>query len=196
MSDTDTARALQVALARETRGHHLPQAVGTRAAERLGTGRRPGRHLAVAATLVGVLALAIGYAVVRSRTDSRVGTAAPTCANAVVTSPLPVWARAGFSHPGDPVAHVTSDANRIVAIPFVRLRVHQPAGTGNKVLWSAQVSSYAPLIIRARLAGRTVTRTVPGGPGPSYLDLPAAGCWHLDLRWGDQHDTMPMPVSP
>jgi hypothetical protein len=35
-----------------------------------------------------------------------------------------------------------------------------------------------------------VTHVVNGGPGPSIIDLPAAGCWRLDLRWAGHSDTV------
>jgi hypothetical protein len=31
---------------------------------------------------------------------------------------------------------------------------------------------------------------VGGGPGPSIIDLPQAGCWHLALKWSGHTDTM------
>ena len=37
-------------------------------------------------------------------------------------------------------------------------------------------------------SGQTASRTVDGGPGPSIIDLPAPGCWSLNLSWGDHHD--------
>ncbi|WP_432868853.1 hypothetical protein [Microbispora rosea] len=49
-----------------------------------------------------------------------------------------------------------------------------------------------PLLIEARLdgSGPPVTREVPGGPGPSGVDLPEAGCWHVTLRWSGHVDTL------
>jgi hypothetical protein len=37
------------------------------------------------------------------------------------------------------------------------------------------------------------TRTavsVPGGPGPSIIDLPAPGCWTLHLSWSGHTDKL------
>ena len=56
-------------------------------------------------------------------------------------------------------------------------------------------SSADPLRIEAVLDGngRTAHREVAGGPGPSIVDLPEAGCWHLTLDWGpapEMVDTM------
>jgi hypothetical protein len=74
---------------------------------------------------------------------------------------------------------------------FVQLRVHQPPGVHNKVLWVAR-GGYGPLHIRAQLQGtsRTVTRLLPNGPGPSYVNMPAAGCWQMSLTWSGHHDTI------
>jgi hypothetical protein len=33
-------------------------------------------------------------------------------------------------------------------------------------------------------------RVVPGGPGPSIVNLPQAGCWRLTLAWSGQTDTL------
>ena len=29
-----------------------------------------------------------------------------------------------------------------------------------------------------------------GAPGPSIVDMPQAGCWHLDLSWGGRTDSI------
>jgi hypothetical protein len=56
----------------------------------------------------------------------------------------------------------------------------------NKTLWVSRIPLTAPnpMVITATLAGstRTATVSVPGGPGPSTIDLPAPGCWTLHLR--------------
>jgi hypothetical protein len=64
---------------------------------------------------------------------------------------------------------------------------------GNKILWVSKVPHAPdPLIIRATLAGgtRTATVSVPGGPGPSTIDLPAPGCWTLHLSWSGHTDEL------
>jgi len=35
-----------------------------------------------------------------------------------------------------------------------------------------------------------VTVSVPGGPGPSIIDLPAPGCWTLHLSWSAHTDEL------
>jgi hypothetical protein len=87
---------------------------------------------------------------------------------------------------------VLSDRGDIVAILWSD---HEPLSApprgdrNNKILWVSQTFG-APLQIKATLSrsGKTATRTVDGGPGPSIIDLPAPGCWSLELTWGDHHD--------
>lgn len=71
--------------------------------------------------------------------------------------------------------------------------LHAPAlpDRANKILWVSRVSS-GPMTIRATLAGSTRTAVVnlPDGPGPSYVDMPAPGCWTLHLSWGGQTDQL------
>ncbi|WFE99533.1 hypothetical protein [Micromonospora sp. WMMD964] len=147
-------------------------------------------------------------------TTSSGGTAAPTsadataaraCATRVETGSLPDWADAGFS--GDArVPHVFGAKGDIVAVLFAHpLRQHREDGSNNKILWVAQASTISPdptapatLVITATLDGTdtTVTREVAGGPGPSIIDVPQAGCWRLDLRWSGHTDTMNLVYAP
>jgi len=116
------------------------------------------------------------------------------CAGQPPISPLPVWARAGFTPPDTAMPHVMGAAGNIVAILWAkRDALHVPAlqDRANKILWVARVSS-GPMTIRATLAGSTRTATVhlPDGPGPSYVDMPAPGCWTLHLSWGKRTDEL------
>jgi hypothetical protein len=93
--------------------------------------------------------------------------------------------------------HVTGEAGDIVAILWApRDALHSPPlqDRSNKILWVSRVPLAAPdpLIIRATLAGstRTATVSVPGGPGPSTIDLPAPGCWTLHLSWSGHTDEL------
>jgi hypothetical protein len=68
----------------------------------------------------------------------------------------------------------------------------------NKILWVERHAVQRPtaLWIRAqrmsgtRAVGRAVTRVVAHGPGPSIINLPAAGCWRLSLTWSGRSDTL------
>jgi hypothetical protein len=93
--------------------------------------------------------------------------------------------------------HVMGQAGNIVAILWAsRDALHSPPlqGRNNKILWVSRVplSTADPLIIRATLAGSTrkATAYVPGGPGPSIIDLPAPGCWTLHLSWSGHTDEL------
>src|SRR5260221_2618972 len=72
--------------------------------------------------------------------------------------------------------------------------LHSPplANRANKILWVSRLAlrPSAPLIIRATLNGthRSAERVIPYGPGPSYVDLPTAGCWTLNLSWSGHRD--------
>jgi hypothetical protein len=116
------------------------------------------------------------------------------CARQPPVSPLPVWARSGFTPPDIAMPHVIGAAGNIVAILWATPNaLHAPAlpNMANKILWVSRVSS-GPMTIRATLAGSTRTATVdlPDGPGPSYVDMPAPGCWTLHLSWGGHTDQL------
>jgi hypothetical protein len=114
---------------------------------------------------------------------------------------LPAWATAGFSSSRPTMPYVMGDRGDIVAILWAEhdpLMAAPAAGRNNKILWVGRVSSEGSLHIKARLLGsdRSTTRTVEGGPGPSIIDLPAAGCWSMDLTWGTQHDHLELEYAP
>jgi hypothetical protein len=116
------------------------------------------------------------------------------CAGQPPVSPLPIWARSGFTPPDIAMPHVIGAAGDIVAILWVTPdALHAPAlpNRANKILWVSRVSS-GPMTIRAMLAGSTRTATVdlPDGPGPSYVDMPAPGCWTLHLSWAGHTDQL------
>jgi hypothetical protein len=125
--------------------------------------------------------------------------AAGACRSAVKTGDLPDWARGGFS-PGASVPYVLGDGGDIVAV-LLGDPLHAPPlpGKESKILWVARVGTDpAPtgqptnLAIEARLANSdlVVTREVAGGPGPSIVDLPQAGCWNLSLSWAGHKDSL------
>jgi hypothetical protein len=111
--------------------------------------------------------------------------AAPAaCAAEVAPAVLPEWARSGFSEPEPTVPYVLGDGGHIAAILFGPL-TSPPEPGRNNTLWVAwEPASPGPLLITARRSpdDPPVVREVPGGPGPSGVDLPAPGCWTLDLR--------------
>jgi hypothetical protein len=64
-------------------------------------------------------------------------------------------------------------------------------GAKEKILWVSKfpVSGPEDLHITASDGVRTIKRVVPGGPGPSGIELPK-GCWQLELRWGSHADSL------
>jgi hypothetical protein len=91
--------------------------------------------------------------------------------------------------------YVMGSQGNIVAILWADdnpLRVPPLPDRSNKILWVSRPGQQAAatLWIRAALngAGPTVTRQVTGGPGPSIIDLPTAGCWSVSLSWSGHQD--------
>jgi hypothetical protein len=109
------------------------------------------------------------------------------CAADVARAPLPEWARSGFSPPDQAVPFVVGERGTILGVLFGQPFSAPPApDRGNKILWVTRDPHPAgPLTITATLGDTTtaVTREIPDGPGPSLVDLPAPGCWHLTLAW-------------
>ena len=114
----------------------------------------------------------------------RAGSPASGCDGSVRTAPLPAWARTGFTPPDQATTYVEGAGGDIVGVLFGWPLMAPPTrDRQNKILWVARVSEGGdPLRIAASLVGSdaAVVREVEGGPGPSVVDLPAAGCWRLD----------------
>jgi hypothetical protein len=115
-----------------------------------------------------------------------------------VTAVLPDWARTGFSD-AEPIArHEVGRSGEIAAIIFgFPLVAPSPTDRMNKILWvSRQTTDAERLDISAQrmdgtaTVGAPVQQVVNGGPGPSYVDLPQAGCWRFTLSWADRTDSL------
>jgi hypothetical protein len=94
---------------------------------------------------------------------------------------------------------VYSDRGLMLAILFGSPLTAPPAADhNNKILWVAKVGAEGAFSIDARLEGTDVRvqRAVAPAPGPSIVDLPAAGCWQVDLRWGTYSDTISLRYAP
>jgi hypothetical protein len=178
--------------------------------------RRGRRQLAVVASALAVVVLAVGGGVAATRlrgpapvaagpapatAPTTAPAAAPTGCPALETGPLPEWASTGFSRPDDsgiPFAH--SRDGRFLAIVFGNPLSSPPLpDRSNKILWVlAPVAGSSPqpapgaFYAEARLDGTdlTVRREIGAAPGPSIVDLPRAGCWQLALHWGSYTDTI------
>jgi hypothetical protein len=122
-----------------------------------------------------------------------------SCSAVLAFGPLPAWARSGFYPPDVAMPHVTGEQGNIVAILWARrdaLRAPPHANQRNKILWVSRQPG-APLTIRATLqgAGRTAILELPNGTGPSLVNLPAAGCWTLNLSWPGHHDRVELQYA-
>jgi hypothetical protein len=111
---------------------------------------------------------------------------------------LPAWARTGFSDKEPRVPHVLGRGGRIVAILFGDLEAPPTEDSGNKVLWVAKdpvkplsdLRISAQRVVDGRAVGRPVRRVVTGGPGPSGIEMPVAGCWRMSLKWSGRTDEL------
>jgi hypothetical protein len=121
------------------------------------------------------------------------------CVARVSLGVIPAWARDGFSGSQPRMPHVVGRGGRIAALVFGYPLLSPPASNrANKILWVERRSATSPtaLWIHAqRMAGvldvgSPTTRVVKGGPGPSIIDLPAAGCWRLTLHWAGRTDSL------
>ncbi len=72
-----------------------------------------------------------------------------------------------------------------------------PKSHNNKILWVSRApirpgGSDLPIsaqrLDRSRPVGSPIQRIVQGGPGPSIINLPNAGCYALTLRWSGHTD--------
>jgi hypothetical protein len=165
------------------------------------TGRRRARRRIVAQVAGTVAAVAVVAVLVPLGIGARpIAPAAPAaCAAEVAPAVLPEWARSGFSDPEPTMPYVLGDGGHIAAILFGPLTSPPEPGRNNKILWVArEPASPGPLLITARrsLDDPPVVREVPGGPGPSGVDLPTPGCWTFDLRWGERTDTVRLNYLP
>ena len=122
--------------------------------------------------------------------------AAQACHADVRRGVLPEWARAGFSESEPKMPHVLGRSGEITAILFGDPLASPPRpDRANKVLWVPRETplTYTRLAITARQGDRTVKRKVD--LGPSYVDLPAPGCWRLTLTWTGHEDTLDLAYT-
>jgi hypothetical protein len=122
------------------------------------------------------------------------------CGSPVRANALPQWARAGFSGDDSGTPHVYGDRGTILAVLFgAPLRSPPGQDRSNKILWVAKEPfERGDMTIAAQLDGTDVRadEKVPGGPGPSIVDLPRPGCWRLTLTWPGGTDTMDLVYAP
>jgi hypothetical protein len=151
--------------------------------------------------MIAVVLLLSGCA--SAPTPTSAPSASTGCAYNVRRDVLPAWARTGFSDPSPSgVPYLLGAKGDILGVAFGYPLTAPPPGTGraNKILWVSRVPVTAPatLTVTARQDGapRPETREVAGGPGPSIIDLPRPGCWHLTLTWSGHTDTLDLRYEP
>jgi hypothetical protein len=154
---------------------------------------------AASAALTGVI-VAGGLWWTGHRPEQPATVSASACATSVAPRVVPEWARAGFTDPQPVIPYALGHRGDMVAILFGG-QLHSPPDptVNNKVLWVSRVGGGGTLHIHARLEGSDLTTDVdlPAGAGPSYVDMPRAGCWRMDLTWSGKHDTIDLPyVAP
>jgi hypothetical protein len=196
MSD-DLSAALERLADRAPHDPGLAGAVRRRARR----GRR--RRLTVGAAALAVVAAAGGFRLLNDGPGvaTVVPAAVPACRSDVTRGVLPEWARTGFSDPEPVMPFVRSASGNVVAILFAGALYSPPrADPANKVLWTwHDLPSPAGLRVTARLEGTGPATSVglPVPAGPSYVDLPAPGCWRLTITWPTGHDTVDLrSVAP
>jgi hypothetical protein len=128
------------------------------------------------------------------------------CHSPVEKGVLPTWARTGFSDPRPRMPHVIGRSDEIAAVLFgYPLASPERKDRGNKILWVSRRPTQRPSDLRIHAqrmrgrhrVGRPVVRVVPGGPGPSGINLPSPGCWRLTLQWSGRTDHLDLRyVSP
>ncbi|HXW80456.1 MAG TPA: hypothetical protein VEJ84_13210 [Acidimicrobiales bacterium] len=157
----------------------------------------------MAASLAGGLASLVLAGASAAATISAKAAATP-CRPRVADGVIPSWARAGFSSPRPAMHYELGARGRIVALLWAYPLLSPPPKThNNKILWVSEVPPGAsPLVITAQRmvgalpTGPPVERQVVGGPGPSIINLPTAGCWRLDLQWSGHTDEMDLDYLP
>ena len=191
---TDVERLLAAELADlGERAPHDPDLAGS-------VRRRARRRTAVAGAAAAVVVLAGGTALAAAGPPGRDGApvGAPPPEQVVATcpppesGPLPEWARTGFSSPDPGIPFVRSASGDTVAILFGPLSAPPDPDRANKILWVSRAAGSGTFRLDARLAGSDlrVARDLGAAPGPSGVDLPAAGCWRVELHWGPYVDSI------
>jgi hypothetical protein len=127
-------------------------------------------------------------------------TAATRCGISVERRAPAAWAR--FGAPGGGTPHIAA-GDRVYGFFFTKqLLAGNPSNPHNKILWIVHDGSPTRTItVTATRRGTTATahlvfRAVDraGRIYPSYVNLPAAGCWALELRWNGRSTSTAVQV--
>ncbi len=170
---------------------HDPDLLGTVLRER--PRRWPSPRVTVAAA-AAVAVAAVAVPVLALGGDSEPEPAGNTCPATLTPDTLPDWAREGFSEPAVAPYVIGADGS-IVGVVFADPLEFPPApDRQNKVLWVPREGG-GELTITARLVAESPPVVIESETGPSILDLPGAGCWHLDLSWPGGSDSVTLRVA-
>jgi hypothetical protein len=154
--------------------------------------------IAVIGAVLSTFALLCAGCQNASSPSPNISPSAEACTPHVIDGALPSWAQAGFSDPESRANYELGRESSIAAILFKYPLLTPPSTSArNKILWVSHVpADGSPLLIEAqrmignRQIGAPVRRQVDGGPGPSIVNLPVAGCWRLSLRWSGHRDSL------
>jgi hypothetical protein len=117
-----------------------------------------------------------------------------TCSYRPSTAALPTWARSGFHPPYDGWKYVTSKSGHMVGVLFgdpLHAGTPGPTEDQNKILWVARDPAVGPMTIDAQRVGSNERVQLGHVPiGPSYVNVPHAGCWHLTLHLSTGDDSV------
>lgn len=123
---------------------------------------------------------------------------APSACQSLLTTPIPMWARAGFTGRSYPPFAYSASGDLVAIVFGDPLTAPPTADHNNKILWVVRGGANADLVITGSLEGsdRTATIDTDSPPGPSIVDMPAPGCWHLHLRYGNHTDSINLRWTP
>lgn len=114
---------------------------------------------------------------------------APNADQSLAANP---WAAASPPESGI-IAYFWGDA------PYLAAGNVRPGGAANKILWASNTGPAGDLVVTAHPLGASspiVRFRFPGVRSwPSLVDLPTAGCWHLDLAAGSSRATIDLLVA-
>ena len=155
--------------------------------------------------LVGAVAVVVLTGGLLARSSQASDAAQAPCRAQVHHDVLPVWMRGGFSGPNPRVPYALGSKGAIGAVIFGwPLKSPPLANRNNKILWVPRryAKTIAPFWVRLQLMdgsqsiGAPIRKIIPTGPGPSIIDVPAAGCWRLTFTWSGRRDTLDLNYTP
>jgi hypothetical protein len=153
---------------------------------------RPDRRTGKLCLATSVIIVAMTAVSARAETATE-ATGAGACDGAVKNERAPAWAQ--FAAPRSATPYIVGRGGRIIAFLFTQpVRAGNQTRPHNKILWViAGANRNRTLRLQAQLVNsRTIEhrryRSVdPSGRiFPTYLNLPAAGCWSLAATWDGQ----------